>query len=504
MKKTLLFILCLAGMTSLSNATVTTIDCSTVTWNTSVKNEISGSAEGFDISAVKNNGQTPPTYNTSAKDVRIYAKGSITITSTSGKPITNIAFGISTAGKKRLASCTAEPGTVTVKGDPDFTCEWSGSSASVTITVGDKADFGTDSGKAGQLDFTSITITTNDEAAGQVAQPTITPGSSYILGESTEVTLECSTDGAKIYYTTDGSEPSESATLYNEPFPVSETCTVKAIAIKEGLTNSSIAEATYSVPGNVANIAEYMSTAKENTAYKITGPVTVVYQNDINLYIQDESGSLLVYGDAVGEYKEGDVITGLIGEYGVYQDITQMLPLYAPDAVSGTPAEPVTMNISEITTADVYKYIKLSEAVFKEDATFETGKTTNGIVVSGDKEMTIRNSFRVIDGTFEASKKWDIIGFVSVYQGTPQIYPISITESTLDGVKAATTDDNITIYSSNGKIYVNAIGGEKIELFNITGQKVAEKVAVSGINVLDAVYDITLVKVGSKVVKVVK
>ena len=85
MKKTLLFILCLAGMTSLSNATVTTIDCSTVTWNTSVKNEISGSAEGFDISAVKNNGQTPPTYNTSAKDVRIYAKGSITITSTSGK-----------------------------------------------------------------------------------------------------------------------------------------------------------------------------------------------------------------------------------------------------------------------------------------------------------------------------------------------------------------------------------------------------------------------------------
>ena len=66
-----------------------------------------------------------------------------------------------------------------------------------------------------------------------------------------------------------------------------------------------------------------MSTAKENTAYKITGPVTVVYQNGINLYIQDESGSLLVYGDAVGEYKEGDVITGLIGEYGVYQDITQ-------------------------------------------------------------------------------------------------------------------------------------------------------------------------------------
>ena len=338
------------------------------------------------------------------------------------------------------------------------------------------------------------------------AVPSITPLSGTYYTEQ-EVSMTCETADAKIYYTTNGDVPTAESTPYTTPFKVSTTTTIKAIAIADGLKASSVKEVvlTFPIATEVANIAEFMSTATEGDAvYKITGPVTVVYQNGINLYIQDESGSLLVYGDAVGEYKEGDVITGLIGKYGVYQDITQMLPLYAPDAVSGTPAEPVTMNISEITTADVYKYIKLSEAVFKEDATFKTGKATNGIVVSGDKEMTIHNSFRVIEGTFEASKKWDIIGFVSVYQGTPQIYPISITESTLDGVKAATTDDNIAIYSSNGKIYVNAIGGEKIELFNITGQKVAEKVAVSGINVLDAVYDITLVKVGSKVVKVVK
>ena len=118
--------------------------------------------------------------------------------------------------------------------------------------------------------------------------------------------------------------------------------------------------------------------------------------------------------------------------------------------------------------------------------------------------MNIRNNFRVIEGTFEASKKWDIIGLVSVYNGTPQIYPISITEATLDGVKAAATDDNVAIYSSNGKIYINALGGEKIELFSITGQKIAEKIAASGMNVFDAVYEITLVKVGSKVVKVIK
>lgn len=151
-----------------------------------------------------------------------------------------------------------------------------------------------------------------------------------------------------------------------------------------------------------------------------------------------------------------------MGKYGVYQNITQMVPVYAPAAVSGTPVEPVTMAIADITAADVYKYIKLSEAVFKENATFNTKSTTNGIIVSGDKEMTIRNSFRVIDGTFEASKKWDIVGFVSVFGGTPQIYPISITESQLDGVKAATTESDVIIYSSNGKIFINAVGGEKL------------------------------------------
>ena len=49
-----------------------------------------------------------------------------------------------------------------------------------------------------------------------------------------------SESGAKIYYTTDGSVPSESSSLYNGPIPVDEgqTITVKAIAVKSGLLTS--------------------------------------------------------------------------------------------------------------------------------------------------------------------------------------------------------------------------------------------------------------------------
>ena len=358
--------------------------------------------------------------------------------------------------------------------------------------------------KGTQKDLLLFKLEVTEE--GTTATPSITPLSGTYYTEQ-EVSMTCETADAKIYYTTNGDVPTAESTPYTTPFKVSTTTTIKAIAIADGLKASSVKEVvlTFPIATEVANIAEFMSTATEGDAvYKITGPVSVVYQDDLNLYIQDASGSLLIYGNISENYNEGDVITGFIGKYGTYQKMTQMIPLYAPTAVSGTPVEPVTMAITDITTADVYKYVKLSEAVFKEDATFETGETTNGIVVSGETEMTIRNNFRVIEGTFEASKKWDIIGLVSVYNGTPQIYPISITEATLDGVKAAATDDNVAIYSSNGKIYINALGGEKIELFSITGQKIAEKIAASGMNVFDAVYEITLVKVGSKVVKVIK
>lgn len=77
-----------------------------------------------------------------------------------------------------------------------------------------------------------------------VATPIITvsgsiSGDSYM--NSATVSITTSTNGATIYYTTDGSTPSASSTEYTESFDVTSSCTVKAIAIKEGLTDSEIA-----------------------------------------------------------------------------------------------------------------------------------------------------------------------------------------------------------------------------------------------------------------------
>lgn len=55
-----------------------------------------------------------------------------------------------------------------------------------------------------------------------------------------QVTITTGTGGATIYYTTDGSEPTTSSTLYSGPFAQSTAATIKAIAVKDGVINSEV------------------------------------------------------------------------------------------------------------------------------------------------------------------------------------------------------------------------------------------------------------------------
>lgn len=70
---------------------------------------------------------------------------------------------------------------------------------------------------------------------------------------STQITIECSTEGAKIYYTLDGDTPSEeNGTLYTGAFTVTEKTSVKAIAVSDGYKASSVASKTFYVKGQVS------------------------------------------------------------------------------------------------------------------------------------------------------------------------------------------------------------------------------------------------------------
>lgn len=86
-------------------------------------------------------------------------------------------------------------------------------------------------------------LTTSGSSTVTVDAPVISPAGGMIT-TPTQVTITCATSGAVIYYTIDGSTPSASSTLYNGPFTVSATTTIKAIAIKDGV-NSEITTAIF-------------------------------------------------------------------------------------------------------------------------------------------------------------------------------------------------------------------------------------------------------------------
>lgn len=80
----------------------------------------------------------------------------------------------------------------------------------------------------------------------RVAEPTVSPESGAYLN-SVNVEIGCSTDGATLYYTTDGTYPTAESTVYTAPITIRENCTLRVVGIKEGFYRSKIVERTYDI-----------------------------------------------------------------------------------------------------------------------------------------------------------------------------------------------------------------------------------------------------------------
>ena len=158
-------------------------------------------------------------------DLRLYKTATMTITAPAGGTITSIAF---TGGT--VNSFSADNGTVDGK-------NWTGSASKVVFTW---------SGSAKTQKINDITVTYT-AAAAAVATPTfsVEAGTQY-NPFSVEIAAE---EGATVYYTLDGTEPTEESTEYTEAIAINKfgtTVTVKAAAVVEGEW-SNVASATYSL-----------------------------------------------------------------------------------------------------------------------------------------------------------------------------------------------------------------------------------------------------------------
>lgn len=79
-----------------------------------------------------------------------------------------------------------------------------------------------------------------------VATPMATPGAGAVAS-GTKVELSTETEGADIYYTTNGSTPTTSSTKYTEPIEVTAAVTIKAIAVRDDMFDSPVLTAAYTI-----------------------------------------------------------------------------------------------------------------------------------------------------------------------------------------------------------------------------------------------------------------
>ena len=292
MKKFLLSIFCLFSLVGFATAEEVTGVAKDVYGSATVDIETPFEAGPVTLTFDKSGGGTAPAFNKSG-DCRAYAKNTITATCSAGN-LTKIVFTVSSQGKKRLTDLTPSVGTVTIADDHN-TITWEGDASEIVMTVGEKAVYGSEgASKAGQICFTSFTATYSAPTASAVATPTFSvEKGTYYNPFSVEISAE---EGATVYYTLDGTEPTTESAVYSEAIAFNEfgtSTTLKAIAAVDGEL-SNVASATYSL-----EVAAPAFSVKGGVYEKLTGETALKFTCETEgatIYYNNRGGDPITAG----------------------------------------------------------------------------------------------------------------------------------------------------------------------------------------------------------------
>lgn len=340
-----------------------------------------------------------------------YANGTTVITPATGVTITQVVLTASASSYNGYQSS----GTITAS-----TGEVSGSGTTVTWTGSANSAFTLENNK--QIRWTSIVVTyTPSGSTPTVATPTFSPVSGAYT-EDQSVTIDCATDGATIYYTIDGTDPTETSNVYSSPIEVSETTTIKAIATADGYNNSSVATATYNIVQPLTTMDAIFDAATDAGA--TATPVVITFNNWVvtgvkgnNAYVTDGTKGFIIFGSGHG-FEVGNVLSGTatckVQLYKGAAEITELTStntgLIVGDGGTVTPVTNYSIaDLSGVNTGAVFSFKNL---------------TYDGTNLS-DGTNTIKPYTTLFSGTFVNGKSYNVTGVYLQYDDTKEILPRS-------------------------------------------------------------------------------
>lgn len=223
------------------------------------KDPISLTCGDYLLTISKKNGTTNPFVHPTDNDARAYAKATVTVKNTKNVNMTELVFKLSAQGMKRLASITADSGTVAAQQQGDKTVTWTGEATEVVFTVGDKAVYGSDGDtKAGQLCFNSINV---EEGGAGVAKTLV---SIAVTGQKTTFNVgESFTHDTAVVTATYSDNTSKnvtsSATFSSPDMSTAGTKTVTVSYAEGGVTKT----ASYEITVKAAVTPTHAGTAED-------------------------------------------------------------------------------------------------------------------------------------------------------------------------------------------------------------------------------------------------
>ena len=258
------------------------------------------------------------------------------------------------------------------------------------------------------------------DGENQVKIPSITVPAGPFVSKKT-VTISTETDGATIYYTTNGDEPTDASTEYTAAFDITATTTVKAIAVKSGMTDSRLASATFTKETVLTGLSGLNVATTDGTAtqrYVNLTSAQVTYASGTTGYIEEATNGFYINGATVTLNKVYNGIFALTSRlfYGNPQ-------IQAIEAVDGE---------GTITDGETKAATETTLSTLEDDDNFNANLgrklKVSGVLVSSGQKMGSINLNDLGSNSITVGKGYDFVGYPSKYNSTKRFNVVSATK----------------------------------------------------------------------------